>query len=494
VLVRQLLTESVILAIAGGILGLAIAYWSVKSLVAAVPSIPRGNEVGIDATVMLFTLGVSIVTGLLFGIVPALQTSRSNLHETLKEGGRSGSADVSGTVMRRVLVVGEVALALTLLIGAGLMIESVARLQHVNPGFDPDHLLTFDVSLPNVKYASDTARRQFFDAALERMRQVPGVIAVGATSTMPFGGDWSTGSFNIEGYTPGPNQPGPWGDIRIVSPEFFRTMRIPIEQGRVFTQQDGPGQRPVAVIDQEFVHKYFRDQNPLGKRITFAGRQAKDSDYISIVGVVGHTMHEGLDAKPRIQLYLSYRQLPPSFALTFMSFAVRTTGDPLAMAHPVREALHTVDKDLPMSNIKSMDDLLETSLGQRRLSMLLLGAFSVIALLLASLGIYGVLAYSVTQRSRELGIRMALGAARGRVLGLVVGQGMVLALIGIGIGLVGSLLLTRLLASQLYSITATDPTTFVGVSVLLAAIALVATLVPALRATRVDPVVALREE
>lgn len=494
VLVRQLLTESVMLAIAGGVLGLAIAYWSVKSLVAAVPSIPRGNEVGIDATVMLFTLGVSVLTGLLFGIVPALQTSRSNLHETLKEGGRGGSADVSGARVRRVLVVGEVALALMLLVGAGLMIRSVARLQHVNPGFDPEHLLTFDVALPNVKYASDTAKRQFFDAALERMAQVPGVISVGGTSTMPFGGSWSTGSFDIEGYTPGPNQPGPWGDIRVVSPDFFRTLRIPVKQGRVFTQQDGPGQRAVAVIDEEFVHKYFRDQNPLGKRITFAGSKAADSEYISIVGVVGHTMHEGLDAKPRIQLYLPYRQLSGNRAMSFMSIAVRTTGDPLVMARPVRAALHTVDKDLPMSNIKSMDDLVESSLGQRRLSMLLLGAFSGIALLLASLGIYGVLAYTVSQRSRELGIRMALGAARARVLRLVIGQGMALAVVGIAIGVVGALLLTRLLANQLYAVTATDPMTFAGVAALLAAIAFAATLVPALRATRVDPVVALREE
>ena len=495
VLVRQLLTESVLLALAGGILGLALAYWSVKTLVATVPSIPRANEIGIDATVMLFTLGISVFTGLVFGIVPALHTSRSNLHETLKEGGRSGSADVSGTVVRRVLVVGEVALALTLLIGAGLLIKSVSRLQHVNPGFDPDRLLTFDVALPRVKYPTDTARRQFFDAALERIAHVPGVSSIGGTTTMPFGGSWSTGSFDIEGYTPGPNQPGPWGDIRIVSPDFFRTLRIPVKQGRVLTQQDGPGQQWVAVIDEEFVHKYFRDQSPLGKRITFGPPPGqKDPAWITIVGVVGHTMHEALDAKPRIQLYLSYRQAPAGFAVSFMSFAVRTTGDPLTMARSVREALHSVDRDMPMSNINSMDQLLETSLGQRRLSMLLLGAFSAIALLLASLGIYGVLAYSVSQRSRELGIRMALGAARGRVLRLVVGQGMALAVIGIVIGLVGAYLLTRFLASQLYSVTATDPVTFAGVAFLLGAIALVATLVPAMRATRVDPVVALREE
>jgi putative ABC transport system permease protein len=319
-------------------------------------------------------------------------------------------------------------------------------------------------------------------------------VSAGATTNMPFGGNWSTGSFNVEGYTPGPNQPGPWGDIRIVSPDFFRTLRIPVKQGRVLTQQDGPGQPLVAVIDEEFVHKYYRDQNPVGKRIFFDPQPGKQPDYITIVGVVSHTMHEGLDAKPRIQVYFSYRQLPGNFSPNYMSIAVRTTGDPLVMTRSVREALHTVDKDMPLSNIKTMDDLLESSLGQRRLSMILLGAFSAIALVLASLGIYGVLAYTVTQRSRELGIRMALGAARGRVLRLVIGQGMALAGIGIAIGLVGAFALTRLLASQLYSITATDPGTFALVAFLLAAIALVATLMPALRATRVDPVVALREE
>jgi putative ABC transport system permease protein len=490
VLVRQLLTESVLLALAGGLLGLGIAYWSVRTLVAIVPNIPRANELGINGSVLAFTLGLSVLTGLLFGVVPALQTSRTNLHETLKEGGRTGSADVSGRVMRRVLVVGEVALAMTLLIGAGLLIKSVGKLQHVSPGFDPDRLLTFDLSLPNAKYPSDTVRQQFFQSMIDRVSHVAGVVSAGGTSVMPFGGSWSTGSFNVEGYQRAPNQPGPWGDIRIVTPDFFRTMRIPLLQGRPFGTQDIRGSQNVAIVDEEFVAKYYRGQNPIGKRVYFSD-EPKDSDYITIVGVVGHAMHEGLDAKPRIQMYLPYAK---SSNIASMSVAVRTTGDPLLMTRAVREAIHTVDKDMPLSNVKSMDDLLESSLGQRRLSMILLAAFSGIAMLLASIGIYGVLAYSVTQRSRELGIRMALGAARGRVLRLVIGQGMVLALIGIAIGLVGAVALTRLLAAQLYSITPTDPGTFVGVSFLLATIALIATLVPALRATRVDPVVALREE
>jgi putative ABC transport system permease protein len=496
-LVRQLLTESILLALTGAILGLVLAWWGVRSVAALAPQLARNGGITIDAPVLLFTLGVAIVTGLLFGLAPAVQTSRTNLQSTLKEGGRTGAADASGRVVRRALVVGEVALALTLLIGAGLLIKSVARLQRVQPGFNPDNLLTFNVALPRVKYASDTSRVQFFDQALARIAEVPGVVSAGGTSNMPFGGNWSTGSFSIEGHTPGPNQPGPWGDIRIVSPDFFRTMRIPLKQGRLFTMQDDASSQPVAVIDDEFVKKYFRGQNPIGRRIYF-GPAASDSvkpNYITIVGVVGHTMHEGLDADPRLQLYLPYRQpLPGWGALSSMALAVRTAGEPLRMTRAVRNAVQSVDKEMPISNVKSMDDLIGSSVGQRRLSMILLGTFSGIALLLASIGIYGVMSYSVAQRGREIGIRMALGAERGRVLGLVVGQGMALAGLGVVIGLAGALALTRLLGNQLYSVTPTDPGTFTAVAALLTGIALLATLPPALRATRVDPVVALREE
>ncbi|MDQ3950066.1 MAG: ABC transporter permease [Gemmatimonadota bacterium] len=495
-LVRQLLTESVILALAGAVLGLVLAWWGVRSVAALAPQLAGNGGITIDATVLLFTLAVAIVTGLLFGLAPAVQTSRTNLQATLKEGGRTGAADAPGRVIRRALVVGEVALALTLLIGAGLLIKSVARLQRVQPGFNPDNLLTFNIALPRAKYASDTAKAQFFDQALARIAEVPGVVSAGGTSNMPFGGNWSTGSFNIEGHTPGPNQPGPWGDIRVVSPDFFRTLRIPLKQGRVFTTQDDAGSQPVAVIDDEFVRKYFRGQNPIGRRIYF-GPAASDSvkpRYITIVGVVGHTMHEALDADPRLQLYLSYRQPQRFGAPSFMSIAVRTQGDPLKMTRAVRNAVQTVDKDMPISAVKSMDELIDSSVGQRRLSMILLGTFSGIALLLASIGIYGVMSYSVAQRGREIGIRMALGAERGRVLALVVGQGMTLAALGVGIGLLGAFALTRLLGSQLYSVTPTDPGTFTAVAGLLTAIALAATLPPALRATRVDPVVALREE
>jgi putative ABC transport system permease protein len=494
-LIRQLLTESVILSLAGAVLGLVLAWWGVKSVATLAPQLAANGGITIDASVLLFTLGVAILTGLLFGLAPAVQTSRTNLQSTLKEGGRTGAADASGRIVRRALVVGEVALALTLLVGAGLLIKSVARLQRVQPGFNPDNLLTFNIALPRVKYTSDTARVQFFDQALARIAEVPGVVAVGGTDVMPFGPSWSTGSFNIEGHTPGPSQPNPWGDQRVVSPDFFRTMQIPVKQGRVFTMQDDASLQPVAVIDEEFVKKYFRGQNPIGRRIYF-GPAPSDSvkpTYITIVGVVGHTMHEGLDADPRLQIYLSYRQ-PQRGALSSMSFAVRTAGEPLRLTRAVRNAVQTVDKDMPISNVKSMDDLIGSSVGQRRLTMILLGTFSGIALLLASIGIYGVMSYSVAQRGREIGIRMALGAERGRVLALVVGQGMALAGLGVGIGLLGALALTRLLGSQLYSVTPTDPGTFAAVAALLTSIALAATLPPALRATRVDPVVALREE
>ena len=494
-LVRQLLTESIILALAGAVLGLVLAWWGVKSVATLAPQLAANGGITIDAGVLLFTLAVAIVTGLLFGLAPAVQTSRTNLQATLKEGGRTGSADASGRVIRRVLVVGEVALALTLLIGAGLLIKSVARLQRVQPGFNPDNLLTFNVALPRVKYASDTAKVQFFDQALARIAEVPGVVSVGGTHVMPFSGSWSTGSFNIDGYTPGPNQPGPWGDLRIVSPDFFRTLGIPLKQGRVFTPQDDGRSQAVAVIDEEFVKKYFRNQNPVGRRVYFGDATDSVKNYITIVGVVGHTMHEGLDADPRLQLYLPYRRPIPGWgALGAMSIAVRAAGEPLQLTRAVRNAVQSVDKDMPISNIKSMDDLIGSSVGQRRLTMILLGTFSGIALLLASIGIYGVMSYSVAQRAREMGIRMALGAERGRVLGLVVGQGMVLAGLGVAIGLLGAFALTRLLGSQLYSVTATDPGTFTAVAALLTGIALAATLPPALRATRVDPVVALREE
>jgi putative ABC transport system permease protein len=490
-LVRQLLTESLVIALAGGVLGVLLAEFSVKSLVALNPNLPRAGEVGIHVPVLAFALGISLLTGVIFGLMPALHASRTNLQDTLRDGGRMGTADMAGRTLRRCLVIAEVALALTLLIGAGLTLQSVARLQRVNPGFDATHLLTFDLSLPKVEYPTDTVRAQFGDRLMAQLDATPGVKVAGLVNAMPFNNDWSTASFEIEGLQVPKGQNGPWGDYRVASPGYFKALEIPLRRGRYLDANDVLGSQPVVVIDDEFARKYFPHDNPIGKRITFGpNRGSKDSTWITIVGVVGHTAFEGLDAEPRIQYYLSEAQT----GLNAMSVAVRTVGDPSSMVAAVKRAVQAVDPRQPLAAVNDMETKIGGSMGQRKLAMILLGVFAVIALAIACIGIYGVMSYSVAQRTRELGVRMALGANRGRVLSLVVGQGMALAVAGAVLGLIGAFSLTRLLTNQLYSVKATDPTTFVGVTALLLAIALAATLVPAMRATRVDPVVALRED
>jgi len=494
-LLKQLLTESLLVSLAGGAVGLLLAYAGVRAMVAMdVGNLPLAEEIGIDGTVMVFTLVVSLAAGLVFGLAPAIHTATPNLHGALKEGGRGTTADRGSHTLRRSLVVTEVALALTLLTGAGLLLKSFARLQGVDPGFEPANLLTFNLALPPTRYRSDTSQAAFFEQALPAIARIPGVTGVGATTVMPFGGSWSTGSFEIEGYQAPENQPGPWGDIRIVTPRFFETLRIPLLRGRYPTDDDRDGSRLVAVIDQEFVRRYWPNEDPIGKRFTFGPpdgvTDTTRNEWIEVVGVVGHTAHEGLDADPRLQLYLPYRQVPQPF----MAVAVRTTDSPDRYVNLVRNAVRSVDPDQPISAVSNMEELLSRAVGQRRLSMMLLSLFSGIALVLASVGIYGVMSYSVTQRSRELGVRIALGADRGDVLRLVLRQGMRLALLGIGIGLVAALGLTRLIESQLYGVAATDPSTFLLVAGILALTALVANLLPALRAMRMDPAGVLREE
>jgi putative ABC transport system permease protein len=494
-LVRQLLTESVLLSLAGGALGLMLAWAGVRVLVALKgANLPRAEEIGIDGTVMGFTLLVSLLTGLLFGLAPALHFSGADLHGHLKEGARGATSDRASERVRRGLVVAELALALTLLTGAGLLAKSFARLQNVDPGFDPERLLTFDLALPAAKYPSDTSQIAFYDAVLPRIGQVPGVKAAAATSVLPFGGSWSTASFEIEGYQQPEGQPSPWGDFRVVSPGFFEAMRIPVLKGRVLEDADRMGGPLVAVIDEEFVRRYWPQENPIGKRMTFgppAGAADTSSrEWIEIVGVVGHTKHEGLAAEPRVQYYLPYRQM----GMSRLTVAARTVGQPESYVNAIRAAVRTVDPDQPIAAVRNMDELLELSVGQRKLAMLLLSLFSGIALLLASVGIYGVMSYSVSQRVREIGVRIALGADRRVVLKMVLRQGMRLALGGVVLGLVAAFGLTRLIASQLYEVRATDPATFVLVATLLTAVALLANLVPALRATRVDPAVVLRDE
>ena len=494
-LVRQLLAESLLLSALGGALGLMLAYGGVRALVATNPgSIPGISELRIDGTVVLFTGLVAVITGLLFGLVPALQISRANLHARLKEGGRGGTADHAGQLVRRSLVVAEVALALVLLAGGGLLLKSFARLSEVSPGFTARDVLVFSVALPRSRYATDTAQRAFFARLMPRLTQVPGVLAAGGTTTMPFGGEWSTSSFNVEGYTVPPNGNSPWGDIRVISPGFFDALRVPLVRGRRFDDRDHSDAPRTAVVDEEFARRYYPPgTDVLGRRLWFGARTPNDSTkFITIIGVVGHTKHEALDADSRVQLYLAVEQA--RFGVNQMDVAVHTGGDPMRFVASVRGALREVDRDMPMAKIRSMESLVEGSLGQRRLSTVLLGGFAGLALLLASLGIYGVMSYSVAQRSRELGVRMALGAPVESVMGLVLRQGMSLALFGVALGLAGAFAVTRLMASQLFSVRPSDPGTFVLVTFALTAVAFVATLLPALRATRVDPIIALREE
>jgi predicted permease len=490
-LVRQLLTESVLLALLGGGLGVVLAIWGVPALLSLnARNLPPAADVGVDGKVLLFALLVSVGTGLLFGLMPAIQVARGDLHESLKEGGR-GAVGQRSLALRRGLVVTTVALALTLLVGAGLLIRSFARVIGVEPGFRPDHLLTFAVSLPRARYGSDTTRIAVLERLEAAIAAVPGVSAAGGTSNIPFGGNFATASFAVEGYQAPANAPGPWGDIRLVTPGFLPALGATLLSGRLVTAADRAGAPRVAVVDDRLAQRYWPHATALGKRITYDD-PSNDSivQWVEVVGVVGHTAHEGLDADPRTQVYLPLAQRD----LPFLGFVVRTAGSPTAALPAVRAAVRSVDDALPLANVNTMETLIEQSTGPRRFSMLLLGVFAGVAMILASIGLYGVMSYSVTQRARELGVRVALGADSNSVLGLVLGQGVRLALAGVGIGLVTAFAVTRLMRKMLFNVSATDPLTFVVISLLLIAVALLASYLPARRATRVDPIVALRAE
>ncbi len=488
-IIRQLLTESLLLSVVGGAFGLLIGYWGVKALVALNEDrIPRAHEISLDWKVLLFTFGVSIVTGILFGIVPAIQTTKTDLHETLKEGGRNAAATTKQWI-RSSLVVVEIALALAVLVGAGLLVKSFLHVQQVNPGFNPEGMLTMHLSLPMTKYSEAPQRANFYKQIINDVRTLPGVQSVGAVSVLPLSGGGSSGSFRIEGRDVPPGQSSPHGARWAATPDYFKTMGIPLIRGRYFEERDTSEALPVAIIDQSLAQKYWPNEDPLGKRIVFEGTR-ENPLWREIVGIVGHVKHTDLEGESRAQYYIPHQQRPqPNMALV-----IRTPNDPNALAGSVRGIIKSVDSDLPVFRVRTMDQFVADSMTQRKFALLLICVFACLALLLSAIGLYGVMAYSVTQRTHELGLRMALGAQASDVLKLVVKQGMLLAVVGLGLGVVGAIFLSRLMKTMLFNVSATDPLVFVAIALTLAAVALLACFVPARRATKVDPMVALRYE
>jgi putative ABC transport system permease protein len=489
-LVRQLLTESILLALVGGGLGLLIAKWGVALLVAINPNnIPRSREIGLDWNVLAFTLGISILTGVIFGLVPALHASKPDLNETLKEASR-GSTAGPRHVLRSTLVVAEVAMALMVLIMAGLVMRSFYELQQVDPGFKPESLLTFQVNLPTTKYPEEQQRVNFYTQVMERVSGLPGVQSVGAATGLPLGNNGNQTSFAVEGQ-PEP-EPGhtPLMEVVNVTPGYFQTMNIPLLRGRFFTEQDGKDAPPVIIIDQKFAEQHWPGEDALGKRVNFGGSGANNPK-LTVVGIVGRVKMEGLNAESnRVQGYRPYRQA----AWAGMMVVARTATEPASLSAAAREQVLAVDPDQPIFNVRTMEQIWDDSVARERLNTFLLGIFAGVALILAAVGIYGVMAYSVTQRTHEIGIRMALGAKPRDVLRLVVGHGLTLTVIGVVVGLVAAFILTRVMAGLLFGITARDPMTFMVISLLLTGVAIAASFIPAMRAMKVDPMVALRYE
>ncbi len=487
--IRQLLTESVLLALVGGGLGLLIAYWGVSLLVRLnETNIPRAQEIGLDGRVVLFTLGISVLTGILFGLAPAIRSSRNELVHALKDAGRSGSSGLRQR-FRSSLVIAEISLSLVVLVGAGLLIRSFWRVQQVDPGFRADNILAMSLALPDYKYHKAVDQRLFFDRLLQATKALPGVQSVSETSALPLSGSTPSSSFYIEGRPVATGQQAPHGDYASVSPDYFQTLGIKLIRGRIFTEHDNSETAGVVIIDETVARKYWAGEDPIGRRITFEGER-KNPLWREIIGIVGHVKSRALDGESRPQYYVPLDQRPESS----MFLAVRTTGGPSSVAPAVRALIHSLDKDLPVYRVTTMEQLVASSLAQRQFSTLLLGVFALIALLLAAVGLYGVTAYSVTQRTHEIGLRVALGAQRSDVLKLVVGQGMVLTVIGVAIGLASAAALTRVMSTMLFGVAATDRTTFIAVSLVVVIVALLACYIPARRATKVDPLVALRYE
>jgi len=490
-LTRQFLTESVLLAKFGAGLGLLLAFAGIRILRTFItPSISPIQTISIDGTVLIFTALVAALTGIAFGLAPAIHGSHLNLNDTLKESGRDSAAGVKGHRARGLLVIGEVAISFVLLIGAGLLINSFLHLRKLDPGFRADHLLTMKVDLSEVKYPDRDQRAVFFNEVIRRVRALPGVESAAVAGNLPLTYNGDSMIISVEGLPDPPPDQQPDVIYRVIGPGYFGTMGIPLVHGRDFTDQDKGDAKDVVVISEKTAQHFWPGQDPIGKRLK-PGSSTSNAPWREVIGIVKDVRQNDLIAPPKMQMYLNYRQLKniPANALV-----VRTSIEPMSLAGSVRNAIWSVDKDQTVADIDTMDHIVAEAVARQRFSMLLLGFFAAIALLLASVGIYGVMSYSVAQRTREIGIRMALGARRADVLQMTVRDGLKLVGAGMLLGVAAAFILTRLMATLLYGISAADPMTFVGISVVLLAVAVLASYVPALRATKVDPLVALRAQ
>jgi putative ABC transport system permease protein len=506
-LVKQLLTESLILALAGGLLGLVLAYWGIGAIRALVPaSTPRMDEVQLDSLVLAFTFGVSLLTGMFFGLAPAWHIARTDLRETLNEAGRGTSAAGGSLNLRAWLVVSELALAVLLLVGAGLLIRSFSRLLDVSPGFGTQHLLTMELSLPEKSYPDGAPVQKFYTQLMASVKTIPGVQFAGAVSQMPLTDSYTSGSVIFEDASipdlPRLEQLGnlPYIEIdqRTATPEYFQAMEIPLVRGRLLNDGDDASAPLAAVVDANFARRFWPHRDAVGQRVAIDAvpdSKPQAPRWRTIVGVVGHVKHYGLDVDGREQIYFPHKQpLYGTFAPRDMTLAVRTSMDPASATSAIRQRVFAIDRGLPLYNIATMDQLVSNSVAQPRLNLSLLVAFAGLALVLAAVGVYGVMAYAVTQRTREFGIRMALGASPANVLRQVFVEGGRLAGLGLAIGLIAALVLTRLMSSLLFGVKPTDPVALGLAAAVLALVTLAACYVPARRATRVDPLVALRYE
>lgn len=490
-LVRQLLTESVLFGLFGGATGLLLAALSLYAVRAINPgNIPRIDEIGIDGMALVFTLVVSIVTGIVFGLAPILRVLKLELNSMLKAGGRSSQGDggfhATHFKLRSVLVVAEMALSLMLLVGAGLLIRSFLRLLDVRPGFDPDHVISMRVALNDPAYKELPARVRFFEDVGERISHLPGVTMQGAISSLPFSSVVNWGTIFVEGYAPPANEPELQSDMRNISPDYLRMMKVPLVKGRYFTPGDTSTTQPVVIVDERVVQRFWPHDDPIGKRL----RPGDTENWAVVVGVVKPVKHYGLDSDGRMVIYFPYKQR----AFNTIYLVARTAQDPLNLIGDMSRAVHSVDPNIAIYDVDTMQERIHRSLARQRFSMAMLGGFAAFALILAAIGVYGVLSYVVTQGTRDIGVRIVLGAQRKDIFGMVLRHGMVLAIIGIVGGIAGAIVLSHVMESLLFGVKATDAVTFFAVAFFMAMVALSAILLPARRAMNVEPMVAIRDE